>query len=83
MSEKSYTVYESEIIVPLYLEPTTLDFVVERIRERALPILIARFEEVPGHEAQAALAEINMELTSRGLADMPMVTKRRIRQPRS
>ena len=83
MSEKnSYTVYESEIVAPLYVEAASYEFVIERIREKALPLIVVRFEEMPGHEAQAALEEINLELTSRGLNGFPIVSKRRIRQPR-
>lgn len=79
MDRKSYTVYESEMPAPLYVEPTSLEFVVDRIREVAFPLIVVRFEDKTGIEAQELLGEINHELASRGLTGFPAVSKRRIR----
>lgn len=72
------TFYESEIIAPSYFaQPEDAEFLIDRIRELAWPVITIRFEDMSGHEAQARLDEINHEFASRGLPRFPPVRPRR------
>ena len=82
MSEKSRTIYETEMIVPMYPEDNLLHYVADKIREVATPVLVVRFEDKTGVEAQAILSDLNREIESRGLSGFPPVSKRRIREER-
>ena len=66
--------YETSMIAPAYFDsPEDADFLIERIRDLGLPIIVARFYDVSGNEAQVRVGEINVELGSRGLPQFPPV----------
>ena len=76
------TVYETEMIVPAAPIEGSLDFITDRVRELATPVIVCRFyfEDIgsgAGMEAATRLNDINNELASRGLSQFPPLTKRR------
>lgn len=71
-------VYEIAIVAPAVLLAEEAEFLIDRIRDLATPVIVAQFEDVSATEAQRRVADLNMELRSRGLPEFQgTVTLRR------
>ena len=67
--------YRTAIVAPAYFDyDGDAVFLLDRIRELATPIIVARFDDVTRTEAEERRADINQELRSRGLPELPSLT---------
>lgn len=69
--------YETEVGAPLFERDEDAAFLIEKVRDLAFPVIVARFENVTQREAEQRVREINVELASRGLPEFPPVRRRR------
>ena len=66
--------FETHITAPSHFDtPEDAEFIFDRIRDLAWPIIVVRFDSMSGVEAQARINDINNELASRGLPEFPPV----------
>lgn len=70
--------YETELIAPSYFESESdAEFLLDRIRDYGTPVVTAVFENMSAQDAETRRDDINVELRSRGLPELPPLRVRR------